>query len=108
MRGQLLYDVEVEDERDLQRLRDTLADTLRDMGVRVINEASSYHQEPFTVIGAIKGKPDEPWMAVYQAADREDAQAQAIAEDSKRTVNAVLRGDHLQEEPEADTEEAEG
>lgn len=59
----------------------------------VIASNSGFDAKPFTVFGSIKGRPEESWRQVYLAENPADAEAQAIKEDPKRTVVAVLAGD---------------
>lgn len=101
MRGQLRFDVEVDAAEDLDDLRAVVAQFLRtEHEVTVINEASSYAREPFTLVGAHRNRPGDSWRKVVQAGDEDDARTQVLTEDPTRTINLCVAGDLLPPDPE--------
>jgi len=90
MRASLRFTVEVEDEAQLTRLRDEIAETL---DVPVTVSASAIEDLQFTVFGSIRGMPDESWRQVIRAQDAAEAKAKALGADARRTVVVVLSGD---------------
>lgn len=93
MKATLRYSITVADEVRLHQVRQLAHDFLADLDDVAISSSSSAPDDPqFTVVGAIKGKPDDTYREVVRAADAEAAAAAAVEADERRTVAAVIDG----------------
>lgn len=93
MKATLLYQVEVEDEDDLDHLRSMLDQLLDDEDIRVSSSKASIDEKPYTAFGSIRGQPDEHWQSTVNAVDAKGAKEAVLAEDENRTVVAILAGE---------------
>lgn len=79
--------------------RDELESSLRDAvrktdpDAEVVNYGIAYADEPFTVVGVVKGKPSERWREVVRAESAADAEAKVVEADAKRIPAATVKGD---------------
>lgn len=94
MRGTVSYRIDVEDEDHLRRMRQAGHEFLADQdGVTVSSSSSALIDEPFTVIGSVRGKPDDRWSEIVRASSAEHAEQLATAADDSRTVTGVIPGE---------------
>ena len=94
MRGTITLGVEVGSVQKLTAVREMVAaviDDAHDVELRKANSACD--DEMFTVIGSVRGKPDQSWSQTIWAQSKDEAAEKAIAEDKQRTVVVVLAGE---------------
>lgn len=67
--------------------------TLAECGCKITSTAYSKRERTYTVVGALKGKPEETYRVVVNAESPEAAEDKATDEDKRRTVVAVFEGE---------------
>lgn len=92
MRATLTYTVDVDNETAAERLCDLGAELFKDQAQAVSFQSCSIEDSPFTVVGAITGKPSETWREIVQAQNPGHAREKATKGNTKRTVVAVFAG----------------
>ena len=91
MRISLNYMIDVSEDK-ADALQESITSVVEDHEVTVIAESVSIEDNEYTVIGSVRGKPEESWHAVFRAADAAEAKAKALASDDTLTVTGVLSG----------------
>ena len=94
MRGLIQFGVEVADQAELEAAADRAVAALE---IPCFARSAGVTDETFTVVGTIRGRPDEVWREVIYAPDATAAQERAQAADERRVVVAVLRGEQAPE-----------
>lgn len=95
MKGLIQLGVEVEGLDELQAAAGRATDALE---VPCFSRVVGTTDETFTVIGTVRGKPDEKWSVVVDAPDAAAAQERALAVEDRRVVVGVFRGDQAPED----------
>lgn len=94
MKATLTFGLDVPSVQKATAIREKCAAWLdADPDVAVISSNSGTDELPFTVVGAIRGRPDDTWREVVHAPTGTEAKAKALAEDKQRTVTAVMSGE---------------
>lgn len=91
MRGRIVLDVVAADEETLQSLGDRACALIAETNT-VNNLTCGPIDRDFTLVGSIRGAPDETWGEVVRAPDEVQAWEDAHAEDQRRTLVAIVPG----------------
>ena len=97
MKALIQLGVEVADQAEADAAADRAVNALE---VPCFARSAGVVETSFTVVGTIRGKPDEPWTEIVSAIDQAHAEERVLEADPKRVVAAVFRGE-LQTEAEA-------
>lgn len=89
MRAQIGYVLDVEDAADAQALTAAIEELFADGGITVVASHSAIDEHPYTVVGLVRGKPDQRWKEHVSAADAKEAERKAMAMGPKNEQRAV-------------------
>jgi len=91
MRISLNYTIDVSEDK-ADALQDSITSVIEDHEVTVIAESVSIEDNEYTVIGSVRGKPEESWHSIFRATSPSEAKAIALTSNDKLTVTGVLLG----------------